>query len=127
MIFRFVRSSFPLYGRPAMIALARAGPTPGSLSSSSGLAEFISTNSPAGSDLPVGLSVALGVAVAGGFGVVAAGGLGDLGGGVVCATTGSARSTLTPSPRRHVPSVRFQQSRGRSPLDILVEWNDRAR
>ena len=100
---------------------------------SSGLAEFISTNSPAGSDLPVGLSVALGVAAAGGFGVVGAGGLGDLGGGVVCATTGSARSTLNPIAARYcpsfmvVPSVRFQQSRGRSPLDILVEWNDRAR
>src|ERR1700730_5451925 len=100
MILRFVRSSFPLYGRPAMIALARAGPTPGSLSSSSGLAEFISTNSPAGSDLPVGLSVALGVAARGELGGVARGELGGLVGDVVCATTGTARSMLIPIAAR---------------------------
>jgi len=83
-----------------MIALARAGPTPGSLSSSSEVAEFISTNSPAGSDLPVGFSVALGAAAAGDFGGVTAGGLGDLGGDVVCAATGIARSMLSPIAAR---------------------------
>src|SRR6516164_6743424 len=44
MILRCVRSSLPLYGLFAIIDFARTGPTPGSLSSSSALAEFISTN-----------------------------------------------------------------------------------
>src|SRR5713101_4326928 len=118
MILRLVRSSLPLYGRLAMIALARAGPTPGSLSSSSAVAEFISTNSPGCSDLPVGLSVALGAATAGGLGGVAAGGLGDLGGDEVCACTGIARSMLNPMAARKCPSFmavppdRFQELRG---------------
>src|SRR6516225_3009902 len=51
MILRCTRSSLPLYGLLAMIAFTRAGPTPGSLSSSSALAEFISTNCPACADL----------------------------------------------------------------------------
>src|SRR5882762_1941345 len=96
MILRFVRSSLPLYGRLAMIAWARTGPTPGSLVSCSAVAEFTSTNSPAGSDLPVGLSVALGVAAAGGFDGVAAGELGALDGDVVCSITGTARNMLNP-------------------------------
>src|SRR6266851_9288011 len=100
MILRWLRSSLPLYGRLAMIALARAGPTPGSLSSSSAVAEFISTNSPDGWDLAVGLSVALGAAAAGEFGGMAAGGLGDLDGDVVCAPTGIARSMLNPIAAR---------------------------
>src|SRR5712691_2738816 len=99
-ILRFVRSSLPLYGRLAMIAWARAGPTPGSLVSCSAVAEFTSTSSPAGSDLPVGLSVALGVAAAGALGGMADGGLGVFEGDVVCATTGSARSMLNPIAAR---------------------------
>jgi hypothetical protein len=65
-----------------------AGPTLGSLSSSSALAEFMSTSPPACSDLPVAFSV--------GLGVVAAGELGDFGGDVVCAATGVARSKVNP-------------------------------
>src|SRR5437762_14006059 len=71
-----------------MIAFARAGPMPGSLSSSSALAELISTNSRLSSDLAAALPVTLGA--------VAAGELGDLDGKPVCATGGSARSMPNP-------------------------------
>src|SRR5689334_22528432 len=45
MILRFFRSSFPLYGRLAMIASARAGPMPFSVSSCSLLALLMSIRS----------------------------------------------------------------------------------
>src|ERR1700730_13973001 len=66
---------------------------PGSLSSSSALAEFISTSSPAFSDLPVVL------------GAVAAGGVGDLDGEVVCAATGNTRSIVNPTAAKYRPSL----------------------
>src|SRR5690348_9371873 len=79
MILRLTRSSLPLYGRPLMIASDRALPMPGSASSSSALAELMSTIAA----LPAGAAGAgaaadgfIGCAAVGGFiGCAAAGGL----------------------------------------------------
>src|SRR5579863_4224037 len=46
MILRVTRSVLARYGRPAMIFWAKAGPIPGSVSRSSGLAVLISISAP---------------------------------------------------------------------------------
>src|SRR6516165_1946774 len=105
-----------------MIALARAGPTPGNLSSSSAEAELMSTKPPgcwtpvAGRDCTVG------------------GTAGDLDGDGVCATAGIANNRPNPSaPRQRAtlisPSPLSARSiaGGRLPVHTLVERDHRTR
>jgi hypothetical protein len=84
MIFLETRSSFPRYGRPLMIAAARAAPIPGRASSSSVLALLRSMSAPfaALGDPATGALGAMGFAGAVGASVVGAWG--------ACASAGAA-------------------------------------
>src|SRR5215469_326453 len=87
-----------------MIALARAGPMPGNLSSSWVEAEFMSTNPSAGCGRAVAVAA-------------------------VCAATGPARSRLNPraANRRINRCIATSRRIGRAPFDVVVERDDGAR
>src|SRR5215468_1250393 len=92
-----------------MIALARAGPIPGNLSSSSSEAELMSTRLLCCDPLVVldggmvlGAVVGRAVVV---LGAVAAGPAGDFELGVVCAMAGAARSTPSPNAAKRRASL----------------------